>query len=74
MAALTLFDLTTLRDALIRARLNGVRSVKDQNGETLEYKSDSEMAAALANAERRIAEFNRSAPHTIIFATSKGLT
>jgi hypothetical protein len=71
--ALSLPDLTTLRDSLIQARLGGVREVRDQNGETLTYKSDSEMAAALRDVERRIAEFGRAAPHTIIFATSKGL-
>lgn len=73
MAALSLSELTSMRDALIRARMGGVREVKDQNGETLTYKSDAEMAAALASAERQIASFTRAAPSTIRFKTSKGL-
>lgn len=73
MAALSLPELTSMRDALIRARMGGVREVKDQNGETLVYKSDAEMAAALASAERQIAAFSRAAPTTIRFKASKGL-
>ena len=73
MAALSLSELTALRDALIRARLGGVREVRDQNGETVAFKSDAEMVAAIRAAETRIAAFNRSAPTTIRFKTSKGL-
>ena len=47
--------LRSLRDALIEARSCGLRSVRDQNGETVEYKSDSEMAAAIAALDREIA-------------------
>jgi hypothetical protein len=47
--------LALLRDALIRARANGLREVEDQNGERIAYKSDREMAAALADVEARIA-------------------
>lgn len=74
MAALTLSDLQSLRDALIRARLGGVREVTDQNGESITYKSDSEMARALADVEARIAAMQSggTAPNTIRFKTSKG--
>lgn len=73
MAALSLSDLLTLRDALIRARLNGVREVRDQSGETVTYKSDREMAAALADVEARIAAMQSgAAPNVIRFQTSKG--
>jgi hypothetical protein len=72
--ALTLADLTAARDALVRARAEGVRRYRDQNGEEVEYKSDAKMASALAALERRIAELlGRPAPHTILFRTSKGL-
>jgi len=71
--AIGLSELQSMRDALIRARMGGVREVRDQNGEAVTYRSDAEMAAALANVERRIAEFNRSAPSTIRFHVSKGL-
>jgi predicted RecA/RadA family phage recombinase len=56
--ALTLADLTTARDALVKARAEGVRRYRDQNGEEVEYKSDAEMASALAALERRIAELD----------------
>lgn len=66
----TLADLIAFRDRLIAARLSGVRSVTDQNGESIEYKSDAQMAAALAYVERLIAG---AGPSTIVFSTSKGL-
>lgn len=72
MAALTLSELTSLRDALIRARAGGVREVRDQNGEVLTWKSDREMAAALADVEARIAAMQSAAPNVIRFQTSKG--
>ena len=72
--ALTVSELTSLRDALIRARSNGLREVRDQNGETLTYKSDSEMAAAIASLERQIQSAQTKPPaNTIVFATTKGL-
>jgi histidinol dehydrogenase len=61
------------KDALIAARLSGVREIYDQNGEKVAYKSDSEMAAALAFAEKQISDFHRSTPRTIVFATHKGI-
>lgn len=73
MGGVSLDTLTGWRDALLEARLSGVRSVKDQNGETVEYKSDSEMATALAAAESAIAAASRSAPKTIYLSTSKGV-
>lgn len=73
MAALTQADLIAFRDALIRARAGGVREVRDSNGETLTYKSDAEMAAALRDVESRIAQFNQTRPTRIRWAVSKGL-
>jgi hypothetical protein len=67
-------NLITWRDSLIKSRLGGVREVVDQNGEKVSYKSDSEMAAAIAYAEKRIAEFNRAMPKTINFTCSKGIS
>lgn len=72
MAALTLSELHSLRDALIRARLNGVREVRDSNGESVTYKSDREMAAALANVESQIAQMQSGAVNVVKFCTSKG--
>lgn len=72
MAALTLSELQSLRDALIRARLGGLREVRDSNGESVTYKSDREMAAALANVESQIAQMQSGAVNVIQFRTTKG--
>lgn len=72
MAALSLSELETLRAALVRARLNGARSVRDQNGEELVYKSDREMAAALASIESEIGRLQSSTVKTVRFQTTKG--
>lgn len=71
--ALTLAQLTTARDALLTARASGVRRVRDQNGEEVEYRSDSEMARALAALDAEISAATRRPPSTILFRTSKGL-
>ncbi|APG48475.1 phage head-tail joining protein [Phaeobacter porticola] len=73
--ALTVAKLTQARDALMESRANGARSFTDQNGERVEFKSDSEMAKALAALDREIAALSgRAAPTTLHFATSKGTT
>ena len=61
-------DLATLqqwRDKLFEMRMKGVRSFTDQNGESVSYSSDREMAAAIAACDREIAGLQR--PHTIVF-------
>ena len=70
----TLTELITWRDALFAARMRGVREFQDQNNEKVSYASDREMAAALAAADRAIANAQAGhSPRTIIFNTSKGL-
>ena len=70
----SLSDIIAWRDALQQARLGGVREFRDSNGETVIYKSDTEMAAALAHAESLIDAAHRGSPiSTIRFSTSKGL-
>jgi len=72
--ALTLADLQRWRDRLIAARLNGVRDLQDQNGERVTFKSDSEIARAIASADRMIAGLQGAAPPTtILIQTSKGV-
>jgi len=71
--ALTLGELTAARDSLFRARAGGVRRVKDQNGEEVEYRSDAEMARALAALDAEIAAASRRPASTILFRTSKGI-
>lgn len=67
-------DLPTLqawRDKLFEARLQGVRSFRDQNGEEVSYSSDREMAAAIAAADREIAALAGGRnPHTVYFRSS----
>ncbi|WP_210878079.1 phage head-tail joining protein [Roseovarius autotrophicus] len=65
-------ELVQLRDALLRARAAGTRSLSYE-GKSYTYASDSEMAAALADLERRIARATRPAPGALRFLTSKGL-
>lgn len=70
----SLADLQKWRETLFEARMNGLRSFRDQNGEEVTYSSDREMAAALAAVDREILAITGGRlPSTIIFRTSKGL-
>lgn len=67
-------DLRTLRAALVAARSNGLREVRDATGETIVYKSDAEMARALAALDAEIlAQAVGHRPATMHVRTSKGL-
>jgi len=61
---MTLDDLKARRDALLAARYSGTRSVS-YDGKTVTYGTDAEMAAAIADIERRIARLDRG--HRRIF-------
>lgn len=68
-------DLATLRkyrDALIEARFSGERSVRFGDQEVV-FKTDRELAGALADCERRIAEFEGRRVKAVRFNCSKGL-
>ncbi len=69
----TLAQLETMRDALMRARFAGVRTVRTDT-EEVSYASDAEMRTALADLERRILEM-RGTPKvtTVRLTVSKGL-
>ena len=70
----TLATLQAQRDALAASRVSGVLVVKDQNGESVTYKSDADMAAALRWLDEQITILGgQCPPKTIIFKTSKGL-
>lgn len=63
------------RTALLSARFNGARRVKFRSGESereIEYRSDTELAAALAEVERRIAAANGRRSSVVRIHTSKG--
>lgn len=68
-------DLATLESQLaelLAVRHGGARRVKFRDRET-EFQSDAELAAAIADLERRIAEAKGSRVRTVRFATSKGI-
>jgi hypothetical protein len=65
-------ELETLRDALIRARANGVR-VTQFEGKRVEYANDAEMAKAIADLETRIRRAVAPRSGSINFSTSKGI-
>lgn len=69
----TLAELTKMRADLFSARMSGARRFRDQNGEEVEFKSDAEMARALAALDSEIAAATQRPAHTIRFQTSKGL-
>ena len=72
--ALTLTELQAARDALLKARAGAVREYQDQNGERVAYKSDGEMARALAALDAEIAAAAKRPPsNQIRFQTSKGV-
>lgn len=73
MIMATVADLIKWRDELFEARLSGVRRVRDQNGEEIEFRSDAEMARAIAAADSAIAAAQRAPKSTFQFQTSKGL-
>ena len=70
---LTLSDLKSARDELVKARVSGVRTAKFGDDQ-IDYKSDAEMAAALASLDAQIAEMERGRASRVIYPrTSKGL-
>lgn len=65
-----LAQLTAWREALLAARYAGVRTA-EYDGKHIEYRSDAEMAAALADLDRRIAASSRVS--VVRINSSKGL-
>ena len=68
-----LATLTTWRDGLLSARAQGVLTV-EYEGRRLTYKSDTEMAAALADLEARITATQGSRVKQISVSSTKGLS
>lgn len=69
--AIPVTDLETWRDALLKARLRGVRTV-ETDGHKVEYRSDAEMAAAIAAADAEIARRQNQRITDIKLSVSKG--
>lgn len=71
--AVGLEELQQLRDTLVRARAKGIRVVQ-MNGERIEYKSDSEMASALAGLDQQIATAGGGGGFAVLYPeTGRGL-
>jgi hypothetical protein len=68
----TLSDLQALLDKLRMARASGLRAIQ-HGDERAEYKSDGEMATAIADIERRIAGLQGGRITTVKISSSKGL-
>ena len=70
---MSLEEMTAQRDALLAARYRGVRTV-EVDGRRITYATDAEMAAALADLEKRIAAAESGTPRRrILTSASKGL-
>ena len=70
---MSLEEMTAQRGALLAARYRGVRTV-EYDGRRITYATDAEMAAALADLEKRIATAGSGTPRRRIFTSaSKGL-
>ena len=70
---MTLEELAAQRDALLKARFRGVRTV-EYDGKRVTYASDAELAAAITDVERRIASADDGGRRRrILTSASKGL-
>lgn len=67
-----LAQLTSWRDALLRARYAGVRTV-EYDGKRVSYATDAEMATALADLERRISASTTERITQVRINSSKGV-
>lgn len=69
----TVAELTKMRADLFAARMGGARAFHDSNGERVEFKSDAEMAKAMAALDAELAKATgAAAPRVLHFTTSKG--
>ncbi len=70
---MTLDEMTAQRDVLLAARLRGVRTV-EIDGRRVVYATDTEMAAAITDVERRMALAGSDGRRRrILTSASKGL-
>jgi hypothetical protein len=70
---MTLEEMTAQRDALLAARYRGLRTV-EIDGRRVTYATDTEMAAAITDLERRIAlSSSDGRRRRILTSASKGL-
>lgn len=65
-------QMTAWRDALLRARYAGIRTV-EYDGKRITYGSDAEMANALSDLERRITSTSAQPITQVRITSSKGV-
>lgn len=65
-------ELEAMREKLLKARFAGVRTV-EYDGRRVTYASDAEMAAALADLDRRIAAVSAPRVSQVRISSSKGM-
>lgn len=63
--------LKSMREALLKARYAGVRTV-EYDGKRITYATDAEMATALLDLERRIAALGATPIRQVRIASTKG--
>jgi hypothetical protein len=69
---MTLDELKLRHSTLLAARYSGTRSVS-YDGKTVNYGTDAELAAAISDAERRIAKLERGAVRVLRLHAVKDL-
>jgi hypothetical protein len=70
---MTIEEMTAQRDALLAARFRGIRTV-EIDGRRITYATDAEMAAAIADLERRMTVASTDGRRRrILTSASKGL-
>lgn len=65
-------EMTAWRDALLKARYAGIRTV-EYDGKHVSYATDAEMATALADLDRRIASQNIGRVTQVRINSTKGV-
>lgn len=70
--ATSIDDLKSFRDALLKARYGGMKTV-EYEGRRVSYASDAEMAAALADIERRISAAESGTVTMVRINSNKGV-
>jgi hypothetical protein len=66
-----IIDLESMREALLNAHLDGLRTV-EQEGRRITYATDAEIAAALADLDRRIGAAYAPRVNQVRISSSKG--
>lgn len=69
----TLSELQTRLETLRAQRATGVATLQFSDGRQVAYRSDSQIAAAIADLERQIATLSTTPVTTVLVSASKGL-